>query len=226
MLQVLSAVMNMYDPIDIWIDQTIPYRRTVFTDQVAHPTPIDPHGVAIPMQAPHLHPRMAAKLPKCLPQEYVDGSATEILWVDGSIVPRRSDFLEWVVSHEGPLCQFPHHERPDGSLYQELEASAWQGKYFNLPLLNQVKHYAERGMDIHYGVWATGVILYRPQQFDWQCSLSKFGSEWLLQQTRWGYQDQISQPYVLWKHGMKPAPLEGAVIGNSYFDLRPHGSAV
>jgi hypothetical protein len=222
-IQVVSAVMGGYDPIDPWIDQTVDYRRTVFTDSVNQPTPVDAYGTLWPMHLPHMHPRMAAKLPKCLPHMFVEATS-EILWVDGSIVPRRSDFLEHIVSHSGSLCQFVHHERPDGSLWQEYEASEWQGKYSDLPLTEQVQWYESRGMDMHFGVWATGVMLHRCFPFHGWAELDEMGREWLYEQTRWGYQDQISQPYVLWRAGIKPSPLTGAVIGNPYFDLIPHAS--
>jgi hypothetical protein len=222
MIQVVSSVMGGYDPIEEWPDQTVDYRRTIWTD-VDGPVAIDDHSEAQPFRAPHLHPRMAAKLPKCLPNWFHD-SQDVIIWVDGSIRPTSPHFIDWLVSnHRGPISQFRHHDRPTGSIAQEADASVWQGKYKGLNMHRQVLEYHKDGLPTDYGVWATGVIVYDGEGGSWQ-GLNQFGHEWLIEQTKWGYQDQISQPYCLWRWGVKPHELPGTIIGSEHFTPVPHGS--
>ena len=226
MIHVVSSIMGGYDAIRPWPEQSVEYQRWVYTDQAGHPWEIDRYSTAMPLHRLHLHPRMAAKLPKCLPHTFVNPDLDDtIVWVDGSIYPRSMGFLEWLVENSDYyLSQFRHHDRPDGSLWQEYEASEWQGKYKDQPMQEQLQYYFSKGLDMHPGVWATGLIVYTADHESGWGWLDSFGGSWLTEQARWSYQDQLSEPYVLWQQGLAPAPIPGAIIGNSYFDLTPHAS--
>jgi hypothetical protein len=224
-IQVTQCIMGDYDPIIPWPKQSIPYERVVYTDTwVGNP---DSNCKVVYFQQPHLHPRMAAKLPKCLPYNYARHNEI-CIWVDGSVYPKDAYFVEWLVANSGdgasPLAQFPHHDRLSGSIYDEAVASAWQNKYAGFDLHGQVNAYFDEEFPRDFGVWATGIIVYRPEDLGSFQQLAEFGGTWLFEQLMWGYQDQISQPYALWQHGLRPHPLPGAVTGNDHFGLVGHGT--
>ena len=144
----------------------------------------------------HLHPRMAAKIFKCLPpfdglSLFIDGS---IEIIDPNIVEILSEYLD---------NGFAVYQHPSGRTCIESEARAGlpYPKYRGLPLEDQVDYYFSQGMPKNYGLWACGVILRNGKHED-------FGSKWLLENFVWTYQDQLSLPYLSWREGFKIDTIE------------------
>ena len=50
----------------------------------------------------------------------------------------------------------------------------------------------------------------------------RFGDAWLAEQVRWTVQDQVSEPPLLWAHGLEVATLPGPLVGHWAFVLRTH----
>jgi hypothetical protein len=167
---------------------------------------------------PHLHPRMAAKVAKCRPDLYA--SADYSLWIDGSARLKHKGVAEWAVGHLTPgalSAQFPHPERID--IEPEAYVSQGMSKYDGQAMLEQVAHYRKEGLPLNYGLWATGFIA----RSNRTTSLSMWGRAWLEQQTRWTYQDQLSLPYVMWRHSATPAEfLEGNLWSNPHVHFEGH----
>lgn len=163
---------------------------------------------------PQLHPRLAAKVAKCRPDRY--SNADVLIWLDASIKPLGADFLNWCLTGlgSGDLAQIPHPNRQ--ALTPEAALSATLEKYAGLPVREQVNHYLLDGF-IDIGLWATGLIVYRNGPW-----LQRFGDAWLAEQVRWTYQDQLSEPYVLWQQGIRPVDLPGGLLENRRFVLTPH----
>ncbi len=199
MIAVVQSVYGGYDILDDWIPQSVPYRRVI-----------------VDTARPHLSPRMAAKVAKCEPWRYTNADVT--VWVDGSIVPTDDRFVEHLVDNAvGPLSQYVHAHRD--CIQDEARVSAGMLKYAGQPVIGQAAYYMQRGHPQHWGLWATGIIVYRPS-----VALSLFGLGWLAEQAAWTVQDQISQPYLLHRLGMRPHTIPGDIFDMDHATIRPHES--
>jgi hypothetical protein len=169
---------------------------------------------------PHVHPRLAAKVPKCDPLRFMFDCPTDtIVWLDASAhVVDVDRFVEVVKSirDSTPMAQFVHPDRDD--ILDEADASYKMPKYLGQPVTTQAHLYTNRGLPRHSGLWATGMIVYHPQAYDHET----FGNAWLAEQLAWTYQDQISEPYLLWQAGYHPTALPGNLRDNGFVEWMPH----
>lgn len=154
-----------------------------------------------------VRPRLAAKIPKCMPWNYAD--ADTYVWIDASCRLRSAHALEDLVGWAAgsPVSQFVHPFRD--CIYDEARASIAMPKYRGQPLQWQVDHYRSRGHPAHGGLWATGVIVYRPRA---GVDVAGFTASWLAEQTAWSDQDQLSEPVVLAQRDITPWALPGNIF--------------
>jgi hypothetical protein len=208
---VVSAIYGGYDHPKAPVPQDHPCEFVLVTDD---PTPVDGWQVVYEPR-PQLHPRLAAKVPKCRPDLYADADA--YLWVDGSIEITSPGFVTACVGHleVGPVAQFPHPLR--SSIAAEAEASMAMAKYHGLPVREQAAHYIKSGYPDGWGLWETGIIARRRDGLG-------FGADWLTEQVRWTYQDQVSQAPVMWAAGVRPIDLPGLATKNPWTRYRHHTS--
>jgi hypothetical protein len=163
---------------------------------------------------PQLHPRLAAKYAKCRPDAYAD--ADVYIWTDANVRVTDPQFIRWCLLNLGDApIGIPRH--PDApAITGDLELSMVQPRYSSLPMREQVAHYVLReGFPPGYGNWWTGLVVRQGMP-------PEFGDAWMGEMTRWVYHDQISLPYLLWKHGIRPADLpQGWLEGRFGFSV--HG---
>jgi hypothetical protein len=161
---------------------------------------------------PQLHPRLAAKVAKCRPDLYTDADVT--IWVDASIHITSPGFVSWCVAElgESEAAQIPHPMRR--RISDEAQESHGMPKYAGLPVFAQVDSYLSAGYPDDWGLWATGLIVYKGR--------SRFGDAWLREQMRWTYQDQLSEAPVLHAHGIRPVDLTGGLFNHPMFTIRGH----
>ncbi len=166
----------------------------------------------------HMSNRLASKYPKCMPHRYT--SCDVVIWVDASAIVR-DDIAEWAVDHLGPtdaLAQFVHPERD--CVEDEARVSAGMRKYEGLEVEKQAAHYIDNGLPRHWGLWATGLMVRRRHAWS-----ELFGKEWFAEQVRWSYQDQVSQPWVLWRMGKtRPVGFNGSLWHDPHIRFRGHAS--
>lgn len=163
----------------------------------------------------HLHPRLRAKFHKLIcPFDtlslYIDGS---IEIVDPNILEELGAFMK---------NGFAMYQHPSGRdcIKSEVRESLLLEKYKDLPIKEQVDYYFSQGMPERFGLWACGLIMRDGKHSD-------FGSKWMLENTLWTYQDQLSLPYVVWKEKFKLdtitlnqyACFDG---GDKLFNIRDH----
>lgn len=162
------------------------------------------------------HPRMAAKEPKLRPWRYADTDGPWI-WLDGSFEIVSPTFVaDIIAATEGhAISQWEHPLRADVS--QEAMASAKMPKYLDQPVMEQAAHYRATGHPVDWGLWATGLIVYR-ERCDYLADL------WWAEMNAWSYQDQISQPVALRAAGMRPHPLPHSLYANPWLRLHGHRS--
>lgn len=173
-------------------------------------------------RADGIHPRLAAKVPKCLPGLYTDASV--IVWLDGSCRLKETDSLRRLVVANplAPISQFAHPDRD--CIYDEGAFSALLPKYISTPVHEQMGWYRhEEGHPPHWGLWATGVIV-RNLTLDAidHDLIEQFGQAWLNEQVRWTIQDQISEAPVLRRFGLRPALLPGNLWANDILGWAAH----
>ena len=213
-IAVISSVYGGYDTPIAPVPQDVDCDWVLVTD-----TPVEcPPWRVVVEPRPHLHPRMAAKVAKCRPDLYTQADTT--VWVDASFFVSAADFVSWAVSHVdpvNPLAQIVHPERR--RITAEAAVSATMAKYAGLPVIEQAGSYLTSGYPDDWGLWATGLIVRRhcPQ-------LRGFGSAWLAEQTRWSYQDQISEAPCLWHLDLRPVDICESLWGNPRFVIRGHAS--
>lgn len=156
---------------------------------------------------PWLHPNRAAKYPKFLPWEYTDAPAS--VWLDASLRIVSPRLAVEMVSYADPIAQYVHPWRD--CIYTEADASIGIPKYGGEPIAAQVQHYAQVGHPPAWGLWATGVIVRQHT-----APVREFGKRWMEEVQAWSFQDQISQPYALSGTGLRPSPLPGDHLTNSW----------
>ena len=166
-------------------------------------------------------PRMAAKWWKMFPPTVMNGDIS--IWIDASITV--TDVHEMVRVCKAALkghdvALFKHPERT--SVFDEAVASLQMpNKYAGLPLIAQVESYREEGLPQDSGLWAGGVIArkHNPKRV-------KFEADWWAENEKWSYQDQLSLPYVLWKHDVKPGVIPGSVYKTAFHTWTPTADPV
>jgi hypothetical protein len=165
----------------------------------------------------HLHPRMAAKIPKCLPHRYADSDV--VIWLDSSAIIRRSDFVSECVAAlgDGDVAMWTHPQRD--CILPEADVSAGMEKYATQPVQAQASHYLTHGHTERFGLWATGCMVWRQQAQSYD-----IGHDWLAEQTVWTYQDQISWPVIVRRYEIDVRPLPGTLWDQQRLTFRPHVS--
>jgi hypothetical protein len=169
---------------------------------------------------PGMSPRRAAKLAKCLPCIYT--SAEVVVWLDGSVRLTHDRSLEELLiwSEGAPMAQFSHPVRE--CAYEEAEFCIPIPKYADQPMKSQMDFYRLQGFPERMGLWATGIIV---RHYDPAVPMvQRFGERWLLEQDRWSHQDQLSEPYLFWRFGIRPVQFPANLWSNNVLALASHAS--
>lgn len=215
---VLSSVYGDYDHVDPVPKQTVDAEWIIVTD---NPSLDAPGWKVVVEPRPHMHPRLAAKVPKCLPFAYTNADTT--VWLDASCRLLQPDSLSRLIrgANNAPMAQITHPWRDD--IVDEAEASVGMPKYQGQPVIEQAAHYRGLGYPRHAGLFATGLIV-RNNPNDLQ---AEFGYRWLTEQCYWTYQDQLSQMPVLESmrlqgRRLQLEPLPFDLHGSGVFEWRTH----
>jgi hypothetical protein len=157
-----------------------------------------------------VHPRLAAKRAKCLPWEYVDTDRS--VWVDGSYALVAEGFREATDEHldRHSLVVWTHPEPRTGPWQEAHFCHSWD-KYRDWPIIEQAHHYRDAGLPEDYGLWACGTVARRHDAAE-----RELGAAWLAEIDRWGIQDQVSLPFVLWQRGRLPGVWNVPQWGNPW----------
>lgn len=165
-------------------------------------------------------PRLAAKQPKMNPFQFID--ADFCVWIDGAFFVINATFRDFCEESLGnnDLVVFEHpHRWNRNCAFREAEFSATLPKYLNQAdsLLMQAQTYSAEGLPPDWGLWACGVIAWRntPAAHD-------FGAAWLAEIDKWGIQDQVSFPYLLWKLRPRFGVFPAHQMNNPYLGWKQH----
>lgn len=158
------------------------------------------------------NPRMAAKYWKLLIHNWIKSKYDLTIWIDGSVKILREDFaekcLEWLNGNR--MLVFEHPDRDD--IYDEFQVHyANPKKYGSQKVKEQEEVYRTEGMPEHNGLYACTIIAR-------QGDTSKFDEAWWQENLKWGYQDQPSFAYLVWKLKQYPEVFPFYQYKNEYVD--------
>lgn len=175
----------------------------------------------------NLHPRLAAKHPKCKPWQYTD--APTVLWMDASCRFLSEDTYPWLnwhadtmVNKDCHLSMIKHPWRSD--VLDEAHASVGMPKYDGLPVVEQAEHYIAMGHPRYWGLWASGLMIVDLSGVMNREHVKVFGEAWYDQNYNWTYQDQISQPVCIRENNINVHELDTPLHGGSYVQWLNHKS--
>lgn len=158
--------------------------------------------------------RVTAKGPKLRPWDYAEDADTWI-YVDASFEITSASFAREIVElTTGPLGQYRHPARD--CIYDEASfTKLYARKYDEWDVVAQAAHYSTTGHPRNWGLWNTGVIVYRER-------LPYLADLWEAEIRRWGPQCQVSQPVALRRAGIRPVTLPGVVYDTPWMTHHAH----
>ena len=184
-----------------------------------------------PLRINACHPRLQAKIPKMLAWEYFPGY-DYYLWIDGLITLSDRSTLATIIDlmNSDELLVVRHPERSSiREEYLYMEGLMKQGsiylleRYRNEPMRDQISSYLEnRGFEDNK-LYAGFYFCYSGK-----LPLSKplFFRDWFYECARWSIQDQLSLPFLIWKHQIKVKEVDQSQVGHLFFSdasLRKNG---
>lgn len=132
----------------------------------------------------------------CIPDEIFDNYEYSV-YVDCKR-PKKADF-EYLLSCMEPESDFltRRHMRRDCA-YAEGRFCINRKKDSETTIRKQLRFYGSKGFPTNNGLYATFILFRRHTK-----KLKEFSKMWWEQVEKYSFRDQISLPYVVWKHGMK-----------------------
>lgn len=142
-----------------------------------------------------------------------------VVWIDGSIEITNRRCAEWIVNNN-KICTMFSHEWRNGILLNEALGMKHNDRYNDENPLYTIHKYYEKGFkethfrlapfDKHldYGVWITCFIAWRNMKE----VLPKILDDWWYEHINNTANDQLSLPYVLYKHKIYPTSLPNKEI--------------
>jgi hypothetical protein len=214
MTVVYTAIYGGYDRLQPHVDHPAIDEWVCFTDNPdLSCTGWDVRPVA--MDKFHSHPRMQAKFWKCNPPPW----STQSIWIDGSMEVYDPEFYTTMLEllTESDVVMWSHPSRT--SIVDEARVSEQMAKYHGLPVVQQAHHYCTEWGWADTELWASTTMGRNHTD-----PVLEFGLAWWHECLRWTYQDQISLPPLLERHGLAPAPLPYALWRNPWWRLHGHAS--
>jgi len=143
------------------------------------------------------------------------------IWIDGSVVIQTESFAEEMTGrlNGSGLALFPHPDRDN--IFDEARVLSQMAKSRDLPVFEQVAHYRAQGFDAT-GLYASGVIV-RDNKVR---RIRKLDRAWMRENVRWTYRDQLSLPFLLWKHCITPGVVPYNLWVNHLLQVHAHRSDV
>jgi len=195
-----------------WVPQFVPDCTVVtfrFTD------------LNFPPRVNAMTPRLQARIPKALGWMIVPGYDIYV-WIDASFALEREDAVAWLVaplSYNDWVC-FPHPARASARaeaqfLRQRASDRYIRQRYTGERLEEQMHWLEEEGFGEEYAddrLFAAGVFAYVPS-----AQMKEMLKEWWFYESVFHLDDQLTLPFLLWKHELRVYPLASSIFANSYF---------
>lgn len=212
---IVTAIFGGYDVPKPIVEQDIDVRSVLVSeDEAASADGWETRWAPTAMYLAGGDPRIACKLPKVRPWT-IARECDAWIYVDASFEITSPSFASEILElSTGVVNQYAHPQRDD--IYDEASFTAqYAAKYADVPVLEQAAHYATTGHPRNWGMWNTGVIVYR-EPVEYLAAL------WEAEIKRWGPQCQISQPVALRRAGIRPHTLPGVVYDTPWMTHHAH----
>lgn len=150
------------------------------------------------MNLDHLPPiRRQRQVKICIPDEIFNNYEYSV-YIDCKR-PLAVDF-EWLLSFLVPDSDFATrlHRRKRDCIYEEGKICIERGMDSRENISKQLDFYESEGYPVHNGLYWTTILFRRHTE-----RLKTFSMFWWMQLEKYSLRDQISLPYVAWKHKMK-----------------------
>lgn len=155
-----------------------------------------------------------AKKVKMFPQEYLGKNITSV-WVDGKfqIV---GDMREYIKKYEKtkPILCFPHFAR--NCIFDEAACCVTYGIGRKEEIIHQISKYEREGYPFNNGLYEMGCIVRNHND----SYVQEIMSHWWNEVSLFSNRDQISFPYVCWKHGFEPDISNEDIYGNKWLQCK------
>lgn len=123
-----------------------------------------------------------------------------IIWIDGSITIKEG-FVEGIKQRLGD-GNYGMQKHPEWDCIDlEYKATITDHRYDGDMVKKQVESYKSEGLPEHNGIPWTCILARKGDTSD-------FDNRWWEEIEKWGKQDQISSPYLIWKLGYKIKTLD------------------
>ncbi len=153
---------------------------------------------------------------KCLPHRFLAKYDMSI-WVDARL-QIISSVVEYIKEnmHDTGILFFPHNVRD--CIYEEGAVNIVKHREDVSRLVKQMYKYNQAGYPEHNGLYCGGCIVRKHNQKN----IVKLMEDWYKEILDTSARDQISLPYVLWKHNMKPDICNMVFWDNNLFKYYAH----
>jgi hypothetical protein len=149
------------------------------------------------------------------------------IWVDGKFTIDAEELRSWLVEELGSAdCAFFKHPRRS-SIVQEykfvVNRSASGDKYMkvrydNEPMKAQVDAYIAEGFPTEERMLLSGGLFVRRNS----PRVNAAFDHWFIENVKWTIQDQLSLPYILWKHNLTYKMINGNVRSGPHHKCNGH----
>ena len=143
------------------------------------------------------------------------------IWIDGSII-LQNDFIknifEVINKNDNDVINFKHSVR--NNIKDELFVSIKMIKYKNIDLYKQYNHYIKEGFTDDIGLYENTIIIRKNKSY-----INNVFDKWFQENIKYGFQDQISLPFIYWKYKVNFYIINENVFNNdlySYVDFSQH----
>jgi hypothetical protein len=135
------------------------------------------------------------------------------IWIDGSIY-LQNNFIEninkIIKNNDNIVIHFKHSAR--NNIVDECYLSMNMSKYKNIDLYKQLYHYIEEGFPDDIGLFENTIIVRKNES-----NINDVFDSWFKEMMKYGFQDQISLPFIYWKFNIKPFIINENVFNNKNY---------
>jgi len=184
-------------------------RYVCLSDRRTSPFPYQHVPVTVPAeQSAHLYARQL----KILADHPALGESEVLLWHDAAFRLDLDPAIVARVFREDSTRQVVAFAHPDRTTVEEEAAAIVRCGYMDEATVTaQVAHYRSERWPTQTALTTTGYLLRRRTE-----AVRAFNQAWWDEVARWGYRDQMSVDYALWKTGLTCHYLAGSYRANRY----------
>lgn len=142
------------------------------------------------------------------------------VWIDSSFEVREG-LIEWMIEQMGDAdCAFFSHLHRNSIVdecnFVEQQMQAGNpylvARYADQPMKAQVQSYLKDGFNPEFGLYGGGLFIRKNTP-----KVNHAFDHWYIENTKWTIQDQLSLPYILWKHELKFKVLDKNLLYSGPF---------